>query len=271
MLHALLRQAQSGLHDPIERAQIALRWPFEIDGKVAGTVTEDTARFLEAKVQGLNIEDECLSLSPVCSKDSVPVLEQIAKALKQAGRLPRWRDELLAVEADDGTALGVIERATMRPLGLHMAATHLVGQRPDGRYWLQKRALDKDTDPGLWDTLAGGLVGTEIVDGLRQRENLKLATQRESWEEAGIPASLLQEMHGLPTSRINRMVSEGHMVQDNYAFIATLPLAFTPENLDGEVEKFGHFDEAEVIEMIAQGQLALEPAIIMLQRFIQKA
>ncbi len=271
MLNNLLRQAQSGLHDPIERAQIALRWPFEIDGKVAGTVTEETARFLEATVQGLNIENECLTLSPVCSKDSVPVLEHVAAALRQAGRLPRWRDELLAVVADDGTSLGVIERATMRPLGLHMAATHLVGRRRDGRYWLQQRALDKDTDPGLWDTLAGGLVGTEMVDGIRQRENLKRATQRESWEEAGIPESLLREMQRLPTSLINRMVSEGHMVQDNYAFLASLPVDFFPQNLDGEVEKFEHFSRAEVIEMIWQEQLALEPAIIMLQLFIQKA
>ncbi len=271
MLNALLKQAQSGLHDPMERAQIALRWPFEIDGKVAGTVTEEMACFLEAKVTGLNIENECLMLSPVCSNDSIPILEQIATALRQAGRLPRWRDELLAVVADDGTPLGVIERAAMRPLGLHMAATHLVGQRTDGRYWLQQRAFDKDTDPGLWDTLAGGLVGTEIVDGLRQRENLKRATQRESWEEAGTPASLLREMQSLPTSRINRMVREGHMVQDNYAFLASLPMDYIPQNFDGEVEKFEHFSQAEVIDMISHGQLALEPAIIMLQRSIRKA
>jgi isopentenyldiphosphate isomerase len=271
MLRALLRQAQSGLHNPGERALIASRWPFEIDCKVVGTVTEDTARFLERHVPGLVIDDDCLLLSPVCSKDSVPVLEQIALALKLDGRLPRWRDELLAVVADDGTALGVIERATMRLLGLHMAATHLVGLRVDGRYWLQQRALDKDTDPGLWDTLAGGLVGTELINGQRQRENLKLATQREAWEEAGVASSLLQNMRTLPTSRINRMVSEGHMVQDNYAFLAELPEHFLPHNHDGEVEKFEHYSKAQVIEMIAQQQLALEPAIIMLQWFLQEA
>jgi isopentenyldiphosphate isomerase len=270
MLKALLREAQSGLHDPSERALIAQRWPFEIDGKVAGTLTADTARFLESKVSGLNIEDDCLMLSPVCSTDSVPVLEQIAQALRDDGRLPRWRNELLAIEADDGTTLGVIERAAMRPLGLHMAATHLVGLRPDGRYWLQQRAFDKDTDPGLWDTLAGGLVGTEVIDGTRQRENLKRATQREAWEEAGIPEVLLQEMHALTTSRINRVVSEGHMVQDNYAFLARLPKSYVPKNLDGEVEKFEHFSCAQIIEMISQDELALEPAIIMLQWFLQK-
>jgi 8-oxo-dGTP pyrophosphatase MutT (NUDIX family) len=159
----------------------------------------------------------------------------------------------------------------MRPLGLRMAATHLVGRRADGRYWLQQRALDKDTDPGLWDTLAGGLVGTEVIDGLRQRENLKLATQREAWEEAGVQSSLLQSMRTLASSRINRMVSEGHMMQDNFAFLTELPGNYVPHNHDGEVEKFDHFSQAQVIEMIAQGLLALEPAIIMLQCFLLEA
>jgi isopentenyldiphosphate isomerase len=147
----------------------------------------------------------------------------------------------------------------------------LVGLRADGRYWLQQRALDKDTDPGLWDTLAGGLVGTEVIDGLRQRENLILATQREAWEEAGVESSLLHNMRTLATSRINRMVSEGHMVQDNFAFLAELPGDYAPHNHDGEVEKFDHFSKAQVIDMIVQRQLALEPAIIMLQWFLQQA
>jgi 8-oxo-dGTP pyrophosphatase MutT (NUDIX family) len=267
MLQALLAQAQSGIRDPLERAQVAGRWPFEIDGKVAGTLTAETAQFLVDRVPGLIIEDDCLLLSPICSKDSVPVLEQMALALHRAGRLPRWRGELLAVHADDGTPLGVIERAAMRPLGLHVAATHLVGKRPDGRFWLQQRALDKDTDPGLWDTLAGGLVGTEVIQGVRQRENLKLATQRESWEEAGITAELLQNMSALTTSRINRIVAQGHMVQDNFAFLASIPMEFTPVNQDGEVERFAHFSAAEIIDLISQGQLALEAAIIMLQHF----
>jgi 8-oxo-dGTP pyrophosphatase MutT (NUDIX family) len=270
-LERLLSQAQSGLHNPMERSQIAARWAFEIDNKVVGTVTEETAHFLADKVAGLNLDDGCIALSPVCSKDSVPVLEKIAMALRDAGRLPRWRGELLAVTADDGTLLGAIERATMRPLGIRTAATHLVGQRPDGRYWLQQRAFDKDTDPGLWDTLAGGLVGTALIDGVRQRENLKLATQRESWEEAGIEPKWLQAMQSLGASRINRIVSEGHMVQDNYAFLATLPVSYEPRNLDGEVEKFAHFNRAELIDMILQDQLALEPALIMLQRLLQEA
>jgi NUDIX domain len=193
-LSALLRQAQSALFDTVEKDQVSRRWIFELDGKVAGTLTADTAIFLAKTIPGLNLEDECLTLSPVCSKDGVSVLELMAITLREAGLLPRWRNELLAVLADDASLLGVIERAAMRPLGLRTQATHLVGVRSDGRYWLQQRALDKDTDPGLWDTLAGGLVGTEWVAGQRVNENLRLATCREAWEEAGVPADLLSQM-----------------------------------------------------------------------------
>ena len=267
MLQTLLAKAQSGLHDPQQRDIIAQRLAFEIDGKVAGSVTLDDAAFLASHIPGLNLDEDCLSIAPVCAKDGDPVLERIALTLKNAGRLPRWRDELMAILSDDGTMLGSIERAAMRPLGLNMAATHLVGQREDGRYWLQQRALDKDTDPGLWDTLAGGLVGTEVIDGQRQREGLRIATIRESWEEAGIEPELLQDMRALPSSRINRMVSEGHMMQDNHVFICTLPIDFTPDNRDGEVAGFAHFSRDEIIELIAADKLALEPAIIMLQIF----
>jgi isopentenyldiphosphate isomerase len=264
-LENLLRQGQSGLHDALEKQLVASRCMFELDGKVAGTLAPDLAVFLAQTIPGLNLEDDCLSLSPVCSKDSVPVLEHIANALREAGHLPRWRNELLAVLADDASQLGVIERAAMRPLGLRTQATHLVAVRNDGRFWLQQRAFNKDTDPGLWDTLAGGLVGTVVQDGRRVNESLRLATCREAWEEAGVDADLLSQMQVLPRSQINRMVSEGHMVQTNYSFIATLPSDFQPRNLDGEVETFAHFDAQQVTDMIYQGQLALEPAIIMLQ------
>lgn len=267
MLQALLARAHSGLHDPQERELIAQRLSFEIDGKLAGSVTRDDAAFLASHIPGLNLDDDSLSIAPVCATDGDPVLERIALTLNNAGRLPRWRNELMAILSDDGTMLGCIERAAMRPLGLNMAATHLVGQREDGRYWLQLRAHDKDTDPGKWDTLAGGLVGTEVIDGHRQREGLRLATIRESWEEAGIEPALLQDMRALPSSRINRMVSEGHMMQDNHVFICTLPIDFTPDNRDGEVAGFEHFSRDEVIELIAADKLALEPAMIMLQIF----
>ncbi|MFP3758450.1 NUDIX hydrolase, partial [Cupriavidus sp. SIMBA_020] len=52
------------------------------------------------------------------------VLEQTAQLLRQANCLRGWRDELLDV-LDGDIALGVIERAAVRPLGLLTKAVHL--------------------------------------------------------------------------------------------------------------------------------------------------
>ena len=264
-LEALLDQAQSGLRNTEQAKIIAQRWPFEIDGKMVGTVLESDAKLLERAIPGLVIEEACLMVSPVCAKDSAPVLEQIARTLQAAQRISHWRGELLAVHADDGSQLGVIERAAMRVLGLRTSATHLVGLRTDGRYWLQQRAFTKETDPGRWDTLAGGLVGTTVVNGIRQQENLRLATWREAQEEAGVPSTMLGQMHALPTMRMNCLVSQGYMLEDVYAYSALLPDHYQPINHDGEVASFGHFSREQVLEMIAGDQVALEPAIVMLQ------
>jgi hypothetical protein len=97
-----------------------------------------------------------------------------------------WRNELLSVVSDAGHELGQIERAAVRPLGLQTQAVHLVGQCPDGSVWVQQRALNKPNDPGMNDTLMGGMVSAN--DGLAG------ALARETWEEAGLHLTQLQQL-----------------------------------------------------------------------------
>ena len=54
------------------------------------------------------------------------LLAEIALALRQAGKTPGWRGELLDVmpDAPDRAPIGAIERGTMRPLGLITHAVH---------------------------------------------------------------------------------------------------------------------------------------------------
>ena len=66
----------------------------------------------------------------------------------------------------------------MRPLGITTHAVHLVGWTPDGAVWVQQRAHDKATDPGLWDTTMGGLVTAG--------ESIAATLMRETEEEAGL-------------------------------------------------------------------------------------
>ena len=87
------------------------------------------------------------------------VLERAAILLRDANCLRGWRDELLDVVAGEDK-LGVMERTALRPFGLPTKAVHLNAWTPDGRLWVARRALSKSTDPGMWDTLVGGLAGS---------------------------------------------------------------------------------------------------------------
>ena len=92
-------------------------------------------------------------------------LNQLADALRRAGLAGVWRDEQLAVSDQHGLRVGTVERAAVRPLGITTQAVHLVGQAGDGRFWVQQRAFNKPNDPGLWDTLMGGMIsGADTLD-----------------------------------------------------------------------------------------------------------
>ena len=87
-----------------------------------------------------------------------PGLARAADAMRRLGLAHAWRDEQLAVGDAQGQVLGTVERAVVRPLGVTTFAVHLAAKAPDGRHWVQQRALTKPNDPGLWDTLMGGMV-----------------------------------------------------------------------------------------------------------------
>jgi hypothetical protein len=110
--------------------------------------------------------------------DVTTSLNKIAVALHEAGLAGAWRDEQLAVPDQFGHRKGTVERAAVRPLGITTLAVHLVGQSLDGRFWVQQRAFDKSNDPGLWDTLMGGMVSAA--------DTVETALVRETWEEAGL-------------------------------------------------------------------------------------
>ena len=121
-----------------------------------------------------------------CTAEDSAGLAELAQFMRHVQLAGPWRNELLSVVNDAGHELGQIERAAVRPLGLHTQAVHLVGQCPDGSVWVQQRALDKPNDPGLHDTLMGGMVSAN--DGLAG------ALARETWEEAGLHLSQLLQL-----------------------------------------------------------------------------
>lgn len=186
-------------------------------------------------------------------------LNAVAAAMQQAGLAGAWRNEQLAVHDEQGHRVGTIERAAVRPLGITTAAVHLVGFAPDGRVWVQQRALSKANDPGMWDTLMGGMVSA--VD------TVQTALARETWEEAGLRLDELQAVtHGgrITTRRpATDGRGAGYVVEHIDWYHAIVPEGMEPVNQDGEVAQFGLWAPRDVLQRLPQDHFTTEAALIL--------
>ena len=185
-------------------------------------------------------------------------LNQIADLLRDAGLAGAWRNEQLAVRNESGGQIGTVERGAVRPLGIATLAVHLVGQSPDGRFWVQQRAFDKPNDPGKWDTLMGGMVSS--VD------TVETALERETWEEAGLNIADLKNLRYGGRQSNCRPSSDGaagYMQEFIEWYVATLPDGLMPINQDGEVAQFALIDQAHLLAGMERGEFTLEASLIM--------
>jgi 8-oxo-dGTP pyrophosphatase MutT (NUDIX family) len=237
-----------------------LRLPLFIGKHCIGSVQpQDTAHC--AAHHGLRIDANAVHL-PANPADCNAVLAQWAAALHSAGRLKAWRNELLSVSAlPEGAAvltdlpleLAQLERGAARVLGILTHAVHLVGLAANGDVWLQHRALSKATDPGLWDTLAGGL--------LSAGDSLHSGMLRETHEEAGLFASDLSAitLHGMVQQR--REVPDGLILEAVWTYSAVVNAAAMPLNLDGEVMDFACVSREQLAMMVRSEQVTQEAVL----------
>ncbi len=183
-------------------------------------------------------------------------LATIAAWLHDAGLVGRWRDELLAVVDPDERAVAEIERSVVRVLGLTTCAVHLVGFTFDGQcVWVQQRAFDKATDPGMWDTLMGG----QVAAG----ETVESALARETWEEAGLDVGTLLELRRGERITIRRPASDGYMTEHIEVFTGRLPEGVDPCNRDGEVARFECLGGEALEARLACAEFTLEASLIL--------
>jgi len=185
------------------------------------------------------------------------LLSHVAETLRAHGCLRGWRDELMDISTPDGH-IGVIERAAMRPLGLITRAVHLNAWTPCGQLWIARRALSKSTDPGMWDTLVGGLVSAD--------EDVELGLVRECAEEAGLCPEVIARRTPLRTVlRMHRQLPEGYQVEDLLTSTCILPDGTLPVNQDGEVMEITHIPVSDAITRIREGEFTLEAALVILE------
>ena len=183
-------------------------------------------------------------------------LADIAQALRSLGPAARWRNELVTVTDSAGKPVSRIERAATRALGIATRAVHLVGASPDGHVWVQQRAFDKATDPGLWDTMVGGLVSHG--DGVRD------TLARETEEEAGLQLRALTRMLPMGHVNVRRPVPEGYLIERIDMFQASVPGKLKPVNHDGEVAAFECLPPDVLWQRLHDGAFTLDAALIML-------
>lgn len=157
-----------------------------------------------------------------------------------------------------GEVIATVERGAVRVLGIATRAVHLVGLAPDGRMWVQLRSRTKPNNPGMWDTLMGGMVSAA--------DTLDEALARETWEEAGLHVSdLAQVAHGghVLFGRPSREGGGiGYMVERIDWFRATVPEGMEPANQDGEVERFELLAPDEVLQRVARGEFTQEAGLV---------
>jgi len=198
-------------------------------------------------------------------------LAAAAQALRQAGWITGWRDELYSYwgeiehAPDPAEPHGfALERAAFRFFGLRSHAVHINGFAPDGRVWCGIRSLSKATDPGRIDNLAAG--------GLPAGESVLVCAVRELHEEAGLGAELAHQVQ--PAGRVvtRRREPQGWHDEALLVYNLLLPAGTEPRNLDGEVSGFLCLSPeqamARMSEMtddaagvLAQGVLALRESL----------
>ena len=217
-------------------------------------------RLLGKRWQLSIVEHEGAPAWALGAADATAALDALAQALRAAGRCGPWRGEQLAVCDAHGRRIATVERGAVRVLGVATRAVHLVGRTADGGgMWVQQRALDKPTHPGMWDTLMGGMVSAA--------DSLDSALERETWEEAGLRLDALRGLaHGghvdfaQPSGEAG---GAGYMAERIDWFGATVPEGQAPVNQDGEVARFERLAHAEVQAMLAQGAFTPEAALVL--------
>lgn len=239
-----------------ERPPLRAREPLHLGGGVIGSIEPAVARLLQAQ-QLLHPQGHGWQV--------VGALDAVALALRDAGMLGAWRHEALSVHTAEGTPVGQIERAAVRALGIATRAVHLHGRLPDGRAWVQLRAHTKANDPGLWDTLMGGMVSAA--------DTLEQALARETWEEAGLRLEQLHHLAHAGVVHIRRPSGGadgvGYTVERIDWFACTVPEGVEPHNQDGEVERFEAVPMAPLRHGVAQGHYTLEAALILAPDLVQ--
>ena len=146
------------------------------------------------------------------------------------------REEIFDVVNERDEVIDSKPRSEVHRLGLLHRATHVLVFNSRGQVFLQKRSMNKDRQPGLWDSSASGHVDSG--------EDYDPCAARELQEEIGLRVDS-------PPRRLFKIAACGETDEEFvwvYRCDSEGPFELNPE----EIERGGWFDRDEVTRWIAE-------------------
>ena len=188
-------------------------------------------------------------------------LATVARRFHEAGYFFQWRNELLDVLPLEGeTPVAQAERGLFRYLGLRSRCVYAVGITPDARFYLCRRSLTKQVDPGLWDVLAAGLMAAS--------ETPELSLRREIHEEAGLNEGDYVLLSDRRRFTVRRPVEEGWMFEEAFAVNVRVDRPEAVHNIDGEVIAIECRRVHELLARIEADEVPSDTAIAFLSALV---
>lgn len=182
-----------------------------------------------------------------------------------------WRNELYPIYGPGKRLLLNMERSATPLFGVVTYGVHMTAyvNTPEGmRIWTPKRALTKQTYPGMMDnTVAGGLsTGEKPLECL----------VRESMEEASLPEDITKNAKscGTVTYHHIREANAGGEVglsqpECQYVYDLELPEDVVPQPNDNEAVDFQPLSIDEVGQALADGKFKYNCALVLLEFFVR--
>jgi isopentenyl-diphosphate delta-isomerase type 1 len=155
-------------------------------------------------------------------------------------------EEIFDVVNDRDEVIGHRPRSEVHRLGLMHRAVHVLVFNSRGQVFLQKRSMEKDRHPGVWDSSTSGHVDAG--------EDYDMAAVREVREEIGL--ALAQPPRRL--FKINACAETDQEFVWIYRCEAEGPFELNPD----EIERGGWFAPEEVTRWMAERPEEFAPALL---------
>jgi 8-oxo-dGTP pyrophosphatase MutT (NUDIX family) len=238
------------------------RVPMHLGGHRVGSVAAANLPALAVHAPLLSMNDAGVRLD---APNPTEALARINRALRQAGLVSAWRDEIFPVLPEGARAgdapLALIERAASRFWGTLTFGAHCNGYVADvagqpTHLWIACRSASKATDPGKLDNLVGG--------GVPHGQTPFQALVREGFEEAGLNAATMQHARAASVLHLRCDIAEGLMNEHLHSFDLRLPADVKPVNQDGEVAEWHCLPIDAALVHAERGEMTLDAALVTL-------